>query len=313
MSECEIEKGETIMNINVKRWSKVIVLILVAAISFFAVAGYASSPSNHKKTIASLDEKRNTVLGLTAGVTTTSALISMIPGDTGTPIAEKVADLSQYLLLILCAVFLEKYMVTITGLVTFKILIPVACILFIIVEFYDNVTFKNLAKKLLLFGIAIYLIVPASVELSDVIENTYQAQINEAIESAQDTEAIIDSTTENDGTQKGDTDSSSNSDKSTWDKVKDGISKAGSAITDTVENVALSADELVNKVQNSLNNFIEAIAVMIITSCVIPILVIIFFIWLVKLIFNVDFGKTEPINRLMNKNNNVKLLEKNEK
>lgn len=63
---------------------------------------------------------------MTDATTATSALITLIPGDVGTPIAEKVADLSGYLLIVLCAIFLEKYLVTITGYAAFKIFIPVA-------------------------------------------------------------------------------------------------------------------------------------------------------------------------------------------
>ena len=40
--------------------------------------------------------------------------------------------------------------------------------------------------------------------------------------------------------------------------------------------------------ETSLNNFIEALAVMIVTSCVIPILVLMFFVWLVKTLLNVE-------------------------
>ena len=40
--------------------------------------------------------------------------------------------------------------------------------------------------------------------------------------------------------------------------------------------------------ENTLNRFIEAIAVMLVTSCVIPILVLLFFVWLVKLVLGVN-------------------------
>lgn len=53
-------------------------------------------------------------------------------------------------------------------------------------------------------------------------------------------------------------------------KVTDGISKA--------------AAETVGRFKQVLNNLIEALAVMLVTSCLIPILVILFFLWLVKLI-----------------------------
>ena len=110
-----------------KKWIGIVLLLVFAILSFSAGAKYASAPEHHKATIAALDEKKGTVLELTVAATATSALITLIPGDVGTPIAEKVADLSGYLLIVLCAVYLEKYLVTLTGYAAFKLFIPAAC------------------------------------------------------------------------------------------------------------------------------------------------------------------------------------------
>ena len=53
------------------------VLLLVAILSITVVGKYASAPENHQKTIASLDEKKQTVMELTAASTVTSALITL--------------------------------------------------------------------------------------------------------------------------------------------------------------------------------------------------------------------------------------------
>ena len=98
-----------------KKCIYIVIWLLIGLLSFTVLGKYASAPESHQATIASLDEKKATVLELTAATTATSALITLLPGDIGTPIAEKVADLSGYLLIVLCAVFLEKYLVTITG------------------------------------------------------------------------------------------------------------------------------------------------------------------------------------------------------
>ena len=110
------------MNINFNRTKCITaaVLLLVAILSITVVGKYVSAPENHQKTIASLDDKKQTVMELTAASTVTSALITLLPGDTATPIAEKMADVSGYLLVVLCAIYLEKYLVTITGYVAFK-------------------------------------------------------------------------------------------------------------------------------------------------------------------------------------------------
>ena len=69
-----------------------IALILCALLSSTVLSRYLSSTSFHKKRIAYLDDKKVLVTGLSATATSLSALISMIPDDTGTPIANEIAD-----------------------------------------------------------------------------------------------------------------------------------------------------------------------------------------------------------------------------
>ena len=75
----------------------------------------ASNPENHKKTIEALDEKKADILKLTATSAAASTAIAAIPGDATTPIANKLTDLTSYFLIILVVIFLEKYLVTLTG------------------------------------------------------------------------------------------------------------------------------------------------------------------------------------------------------
>ena len=287
------------------------VLLLAAILSITVVGKYVSAPENHQKTIASLDEKKQTVMELTAASTVTSALITLLPGDTATPIAEKMADVSGYLLVVLCAIYLEKYLVTITGYVAFTYLIPIACGLWMLNLIFANATVRKLAAKLAVFGLAISLVVPASVKISDLIGDTYQAQIEATIEDAKNTQNILENsgvvdddtnatettvigTTEASGTVTGNVQEKDNNNSGSasniFDWAKDAISGAKDSVAKVVENVTVSTEELVQKVENSLNHFIEAVAVMIITSCVIPMLVLLLFLWMVKIVLDVDLS-----------------------
>ena len=282
------------------------ILLLVAILSVTVIGKYVSAPENHQKTIASLDEKKQTVMELTAASTVTSALITLLPGDTATPIAEKMADVSGYLLVVLCAIYLEKYLVTITGYVAFTYLIPIACGLWILNLVFENATVRKLAAKLAVFGIAIFLVVPASVKISDLIGDTYQAQIDATIEDAKNTQNILENSdlvndTSATETETGTTgavtahtqeknNSESGSASNIFDWAKDAISSAKDSVANVVENVTISTEDLVQKVENSLNHFIEAVAVMIITSCVIPMLVLLLFFWMVKIVLDVDLS-----------------------
>ena len=293
-------------NFEYKKCIIAVILLLVAILSVTVIGKYVSAPENHQKTIASLDEKKQTVIELTAASTVTSALITLLPGDTATPIAEKMADVSGYLLIVLCAIYLEKYLVTITGYVAFTYLIPAACVLWILNLFFANATVRKLAAKLAVFGIAIFLVVPASVKISDLIGDTYQAQIEATIEDAKSTQNILENSDSGNDTGEAEigtgtteaatantqekTNSESGSVSNIFDWAKDAFSSAKDSVANVVENVTISTEELVQKVENSLNHFIEAVAVMIITSCVIPMLVLLLFFWMVKIVLDVDLS-----------------------
>ena len=50
----------------------------------------------------------------------------------------------------------------------------------------------------------------------------------------------------------------------------------------------------IDEFKTMLNNMLEALAVMIVTSCLIPIIVLLFFIWLIKVILNVTVPMPMP-------------------
>ena len=119
-------------SVTTKKAALAALLVLAALLSIFAVGKRASDPAYHQASIDALAEKQETVLELTAASTAASAAITLLPGDAATPIAEKLADLSGYFLIVLCAIFLEKYLLTITSYMSFTILIPAACALGIV-------------------------------------------------------------------------------------------------------------------------------------------------------------------------------------
>ncbi len=289
------------LTLDKKKCIYIVIWLLIGILSFTVVEKYASSPESHQATITSLDEKKATVLELTAATTATSALITLLPGDIGTPIAEKVADLSGYLLIVLCAVFLEKYLVTITGYAAFKIFIPAACVLFAVNILARNRSIDKLARRLLIFGICIFLVVPASVKVSDLIETTYQSQIDATLEDAKSTQEMLENSSAAEQKQTQQSADQNTAQQETgisgiFDKAKDALSSAKDSVTTAVENVTISSEELVQKVQNSLNHFVEAVAVMLITSCVIPLLVLFVFFWLIKVLLDVDISAENPMS-----------------
>ena len=233
--------------------------ILIAALSFFFLAGILSSPETYAGIIRSIDDKVETVLKLTASSTAASAGITAIPGDAGTPIAEKLADFSEYGILILCVLYAEKYLLSILGSGVFKYIIPIACILYPIGFFRDLEGIKPILKKIAIVSLALYFVIPLSVHISDRIYDTYQASIDNTISAAEDLAE--------DATLAGSSAEDQNAIQRIWGYLSE------------------SASNFADRGAEILNRFIESLAVMIVTSCVIPILVLLFSLWIINQVF----------------------------
>jgi len=255
---------------NSKTLILVVVLILVAILSIFVIAPFASSAKTHANSIKTLDEKKITVMQITAATAGSATALAAIPGDATTPVANQILKLSSYLLIVIGAIFLEKILITLTGFVAFKFLIPIACLLYAIYLFAEKDFFKNLAIKLAVFGIVISLVVPVSISASNLIEKAYKNSINQTVEEAKNAQNEVNQA-EGEETEE----------KNGWDKFTSNVKEGISNIGDTASKAIEKGEELLNK-------FIDAIAILLITSCVIPIVVLFAFVWLVKIIFNVN-------------------------
>ena len=240
----------------------VLVLVAIAALSFFWIAGIASSEDTFPKTYASLDEKRTTVTELMGVTAASSTAISLLPGDAGTPIADQLADLSGYFLFILAAICLEKWLVTITGMMAFKILIPIGCLALIAARLFFGGSWREFGIKLILFALMIFAIVPSSTIVTEKIDESYKASMQQMIEDARQDAAEVQDTAGNE------------EDDGILEKL---FSKVQGGVKGTLD-----------KFENTLNKLTETIAVLIVTSCVIPIAVLVFFLWLTKLITGVS-------------------------
>lgn len=246
-------------NIRLQKLLICLLLVLAAVISFFPLGNMASSTDKHSNEIAKLDEKIETVLKLSASATAVSVGVTMLPDDTATPIAEKLADFTSYFLVILTVLYAEKYLITILGFGAFKIIIPAAAALCILAVAFAQKGMGKLSLKLVLFALALYFAIPLGLTVSDKVYDTYQTSINETIESAE----LISSETDE------------------YSEQKTGIISALSNLSETASN-------LLQRATSIINNYVESIAVLIVTSCVIPLLVVIFMIWVAKMLLGVD-------------------------
>ena len=254
------------------------VLAAVALVSLIVFANIASNPETYTGIIGTLDEKKGNVMVLATTTTAASAAISALPNDMGTPIADKLVDFSSYFMVILAVIYLEKFLLTILGFLGFGILIPVACALFAVAVFLRRGTLtrgnlQRLGTKLAAFGLALALVVPVSVWLTDNVDATFDESLAAASAAAQEaTEQLEESTQEQTQEDAG---------------LLGGIANA---VQDGWNGLTQGAQQALDSLGQQLNTMIDTLAVMIVTSCLIPLLVLILFLQLVKIITGLDFG-----------------------
>ncbi|OLR58513.1 hypothetical protein BHF70_02085 [Anaerostipes sp. 494a] len=262
----------------VKKVLMVIVCLVIALLSIFVVAKYTTNPESYKNTIQSIDEKKATVMGVTATAAAVSTGLAAIPGDATTPIANQIMDISSYLLIVVCALVLEKSLLTVLGFLAFKILVPFACVLFAISIFTKRSLLKVLGIKFVVFAFVIATIIPFSLKISDMIYETNETMLTELTEKTKEIEK----------SKKEEKES-----KKWWE-----------IFTDKIEKGASDASE---KAKQILNSFIDTMALFIIAYCAIPVIVFLVVIWFVKFLFNITIpvplkGKMQGLNKIEKEN-----------
>ena len=259
----------------------VIVLLAIGAASFFLAAPTAQNPESYEKTIATLDSLENKALVMTASSTALATAAAMVPGDVTNPIANKLADVAGYMVIVYVAIIMEKYLLAMTGLVAFKILLPIALAAIGISIFLKGetgkVTLQRLACKLAVLGILLWALVPTSALVTNIINDTYDMSYGVETELE---EGVLESIDEIEAEEKaaeksGEGEKGKFSIKNLWSNIVDKTSN----VTETVKG---KVSDGVVEFQNSMNKMIEGVAVMIVTTCVIPLCVLILFLWIVK-------------------------------
>jgi hypothetical protein len=251
--ETTLEKKNTALRVV-----KIVFWVALAALSLTLLRSRLVSVDSYRSIIEALDGKRTTVFSLITASTAVSAAITLIPGDVGTPIAQQVAELSEYFIVVLGALYLEKYALTVLGFVSSVILVPGASLLSVAHELRPGSGWKKrLAITLLVVGIAGVLVVPASVAVSNSIDRTFHDSIQSSID------AVIESSDE--------IQTQTQEEQTLWD-----------AISNAAQNVAGGVSASLEKAKAAVNQLIETVVIMLVTDCAIPIVVVIFFIWLIK-------------------------------
>lgn len=272
------------------------VLIALALVCALGVAPAWSSTEHFEAQIQTLDEKKNNVLGLVTTTTVASTALSAIPGDTATPLAEKLADLSSDLLIVLAVIYLEKFLITTLSYVSLTWLLPFALAVYgLLALLYTTNLVPNLrstARRIawisLVFGIMLATVIPASIWVTDRIDQTYEESMVQAID-ASDLVGSEDATSDDATGAGADSSADSTSDGSSiFDKITN-------FFEDTAETITESAQGLSDSAISTITQLVDSMAVMIVTSCLIPLLVLVVFFWIAKTVAGIDLGPVSQV------------------
>lgn len=269
------ERGESMIEPVEKKVSKrtiwTVAFVVIMLISIFGVAKLVTSPDFNASMIDTLDEKKATVLKVSLSAAATSTALSLLPGDVASPIANEIAELTTYFIIILGAILLEKMLLSVIGHVTFVYIIPLACILGVIYLYTKREVLKVLAIKMTIFGLVLFMAIPASIKVSELIYASYETQVAQTLQAAEANNAFIEE-------QKNDL---AEEDKNWFEKASDYLSNLTSK-------VGIGISSMIKKGEETLSYMMDTIAVLIITSCVLPIVVILIFTWIIKILFGFD-------------------------
>lgn len=258
----------------------IIALVVLALLSGFVARPHFADTKTWDSTIEVIDQKKGNVLALTTSCVALSAGITALPGDTGTPVAEQLAQLSGNLGIVLAVLYLEKYLLTILWSVGLGILIPFALVLFAVSlgihgRWSTSAVLRRVATRVLVVAMIGMALVPASVWVSQKVDETYQVSIEQAEQKATSAAEASSSKSEKKAEAK--------TDKNVLEQLTEGASSLLTSVTD-------SAKSMTDEVVQQVTDLIEGVIVMIVTSCVIPLLVLAAFLWLGHTLLGIDIS-----------------------
>lgn len=244
---------------------KILLLGLVAAVSFFWLTAWIPDSNFVEQSVAHVEESNNTVMKLSAATLSTSVAISALPDDFATPLAESLSDMNIYFVAILVVLFLEKILILYGVKMAFAIIIPLACAVGVLALVTKKNFLKSFAIRVCVLGLAVALVVPCSTHVTEIV--------------AADLGAYVDSTIEetNDGADKlNEAMEGGAEDQTVFEKLSDLFQTAVSGVSD-----------LMLHFQNTIRKCMNSIAILILTNCLMPLMTFFILKWILKELFQI--------------------------
>jgi hypothetical protein len=219
--------------------------------------------------VETLEEAKSTVMGIAGATIAMSVVITFLPDDYATPLADSLADMNKYFIMMLGMIMFEKLLVIKGVPLVFRFVIPLAIILLLAYMFTKRELLKTLAIKIFSLALVLILVVPCGTGLSNKICSEYMSYVEETVSLAED------------GAEKVEGISDSTSDKGFFEKVSVAFQSAIDGVKD-----------LFDYYKGIIQRFIVSIVILLIAYCVIPVLTFALLLWILNQLFQFSSFKT---------------------
>ena len=263
--------NEILTEKRLEKLAKCLVAVFIIVFSIFVLSVKVPETKLMKDTKASINESTETVMEFSGATIAASLALSAFPNDFATPLAGTLSDLNTYFIFIFAVLFVEKLLVIEGVKIAFVYIIPAACVLYILYEVFGKEFFKNFAMKLLVLGLAVVFVIPISTHFTEIVCADYLAYVNETIAEA------------NAGADKVNEVMDTGAEEATiFDKLSEAFKTAIQGVSDLLEYF-----------EGVTRRCVNSIAIMIVTTFVLPMLTLFLFRWLLNELFAWNLPKPQ--------------------
>lgn len=254
-----------------KKFICVSLMIFIAVVSIFVGASKVPNTKMVQHSLDCVQDNQERVFAFTGATVATSLALSALPDDFASPLANTVASMNKYFVIILITLFIEKILLVEGIKYTFMLLIPAVCAIYGLGYLFGKIRAIVFAKKLAALALVIIFVVPTSTFLVDKIGTEYLAYVDETIQETEDGSDKINSVK-----------TESNDNATFLDEV-----------ANVFDNAIQSMKDLIEYFKNIVKKCVNAIAIMIVTTFVVPFVTCMFFIWFLKEVFKINVSLPE--------------------
>ncbi len=256
--------------------------IILILISIIVVSPYAGDIKNYENINKTLDEKRTSVIEISAVINGLSLVIAAVPGDATTPISNEISQFNTYLVIALAAIMFEKFILPLLGLVVFRFIVPVMLTALLFYIIFRKRKLLEVCIHLFALSVVLMTIIPLGIKGGAIIDKSFGTD-NLISELKAEMENINDLYKEAEHNEE---DSDNNYSEGAvsffdglYDKLKDSADDVSSIIKETVTK---NSDLIKEKSKVIISRIMDVLAVIIVSNVVLPILSLLVMCWAIK-------------------------------